>query len=160
MASLAAYGAAYAGAEYVKIGMKVSSLSHARELLRNVSKAVHSLGKKVVAAGYADYSRLKTVSPFQILSIAQDTDVVMIDTGMKDGRKLFDFLSDDELISWKEDAKNSGMRTALAGKLEVCDVERLRKIGPDIIGVRSSVCESGRNGRIKPELIKEFLKKI
>lgn len=162
-ASLAALGAATAGAEYVKVGLKFDGAARAKEFLENVRRAVKSVkGKKVVAAAYADYKRLGTIQPFELLDTASDAgvDVVMVDTGLKDGRTTFEFMSDGELADFVSGAKEAGMKTALAGCLGIGHIPRLKKISPDIIGVRSCVCGGSRNADVREELVKEFRKKL
>ena len=162
-ASLAALGAATAGAEYVKVGLKFSGAEPAREFLESVSKAVKSIkGKKVVAAAYADYKRLDTISPFELLDVAPDAgvDVVMVDTGLKDGRTTFEFMSDGKLADFVSEAREAGMKTALAGCLDIGHIPRIKKISPDIIGVRSCVCGGSRDADVREELVKEFHRKL
>jgi hypothetical protein len=162
-ASLAALGAATAGAEYVKVGLKFDGTERAKEFLEHVSRAVKSVrGKKVVAAAYADHERLGTISPFELLDVALDAgvDVVMVDTGLKDGQTTFEFMSDGELTDFVSGAREAGMKTALAGCLGIEHLPRIKKIAPDIVGVRSCVCGGSRNADVKEELVKEFRRKL
>ncbi|MHC1625342.1 MAG: (5-formylfuran-3-yl)methyl phosphate synthase, partial [Methermicoccaceae archaeon] len=96
-ASLAALGATVAGVDYVKIGLfGVRTKDEARELLEEVVHAVKDYREEtyVVAAAYADYERVGAVSPYELPAIGKDVglDVVMVDTGIKDGKTCFDFM--------------------------------------------------------------------
>jgi uncharacterized protein (UPF0264 family) len=80
----------------------------------------------------------------------------MIDTGIKDGRSLFEFMSEEELTRFVDDARGLGLTTALAGTIKFEDLDVLRRINPDILGIRGVVCGGDRNDEIKQELVEEF----
>lgn len=164
-ASLAALGAAAAGADIIKVGLKgPRNEEEGIKLMKSVVKAVKDFNKKimVVAAGYADRSRMKSSPEFlTIPTIAAESgsDFAMLDTYIKDEKGLFDFLNVEQLLDFKEKAKNSNLKVALAGKIKHNDILKIKQISPDLIGVRSIVCEGydRNNGLIKAELI-EYLK--
>ncbi|MFX1305404.1 MAG: (5-formylfuran-3-yl)methyl phosphate synthase [Promethearchaeota archaeon] len=163
-ASLAALGAAVSGADIIKIGLKgPKNEKTAIRLMNKVVKAVKDYNEniKIVVAGYADQRRMKS-SPeiMSIPTIASESgsDIAMLDTYIKDDRGLFDFLTPDQLVQFKNEAKNFKLEIALAGNLRKKDIPQINDISPDIIGVRSVVCEGydRNNGSIKAELIKEL----
>ena len=45
-------------------------------------------------------------------------------------------------------ARALGPVTAMAGALGPADLERARRLGADIVGVRGSACEGGREGAV------------
>ena len=163
-ASLAALGAAVSGADIIKVGLKgPKNENQGIKLMKNVVKTVKGFNKeiKVVVAGYADRSRKNlSLKYLEIPTIAAESgsDIAMLDTYIKDGKGLFDFLSVEELIKFKEKAKNLGLRVALAGRIMIKDILKIRQISPDIIGVRSVVCEDfdRTNGMIKKDLIEKL----
>lgn len=160
-AALAALGAAVSGAEYIKVGLfGIKTAEQAIELLKAVVKAVKEFdgGKKVVSAFYSDYSRIGSVSPFELPRIASevDIDVAMVDTAIKDGKSTFEFLSENELKRFVADAHEFGLETAIAGSLKFEDIPAVKRINPDIIGVRGMLCGGDRNGRIKEELVRRL----
>ncbi|MDY6964921.1 MAG: (5-formylfuran-3-yl)methyl phosphate synthase [Halobacteriota archaeon] len=163
-ASLAALGAAVAGAEYIKVGLWVKTADEALDMVKNVVRSVKEFDseKKVVAASYSDYKRLGLVSPFELPGIGKKAgaDVVMVDTGRKDGKTTFDFLSEDELMKFLTDARESGLQTAIAGSIGFKEIEALKRIDPDIIGVRGIVCGGDRNSSIKEGLVKDLKSKL
>ncbi len=160
-AALAALGAATAGAEYIKVGLyDIHTNEQAEDMLSNI---VHSVkdwdsNKKVVAAGYSDYVRINSISPFELPSIGEKVgvDVVMMDTGIKDGRSTFEFLKEEELKEFVLDARRRRLTTALAGTIKFQDIPALKRISPDIIGVRGCVCGGDRNSSIKRELVEKL----
>jgi uncharacterized protein (UPF0264 family) len=94
-AALAAHGAACAGADYIKVGLLFNGEEKAITFIQAVVRSVKEYfpEKSVVIAAYADYKRLNSISPFTLPSIVAElgVDVMMIDTGIKDGNSLFDF---------------------------------------------------------------------
>jgi uncharacterized protein (UPF0264 family) len=163
-ASLAAYGAACAGADYIKIGLMFSGRDRAREVIGVVVRAVKGEfpEKSVVIAAYSDYARLGTISPSEAALLAAEggADVAMIDTGRKDGRSTFDFMDERALSDFTEANRGSGLLTALAGSLRFEDIASLKRINPDIIGVRGMVCGGDRSATIEPALVEKALKMI
>ena len=163
-ASLAAYGAACAGADYVKIGLAFSGKSQAREVIEAVTKAVKDEfpEKFVVIAGYSDYERMGSISPFDLSSLVADcgADFAMIDTGVKDGKSTFAFMDEAALGRFTAQNKALGIGTALAGSLKFDDLDSLKRIDPEIIGVRGMVCGGDRNAIIRQDLVKTALARI
>ena len=164
-ASLAALGAATSGADYIKIGLyDIQTTDQAEELLSNVVRSIkgYDSNKFAVAAAYADYRRINSISPLLLPAVGAKVgaDVVMIDTGIKDGRSLFEFMSEEELTRFVDDARDLGLTTALAGTIKFEDLDVLRRINPDILGIRGVVCGGDRNDEIKQELVEEFKSKM
>jgi uncharacterized protein (UPF0264 family) len=163
-ASLAAYGAACAGADYIKIGLAFDRVTRARDMISAVVKAVKDEfpEKKVVIAAYSDYKRMGTISPYEMAPIAAElgADVAMVDTGIKDSKSTFEFMNEADLISFTARNTDLGLKTAVAGSLRFEDITALKRINPDIIGVRGMVCGGDRNATIKEELIATALAMI
>ena len=160
-ASLAALGAAVAGAQYVKVGLfDVQTEDQALEMLTNINRAVkdYDPSKKVVASGYSDHKRINSISPLLLPAIGAKAgvDVVMVDTGIKDGRSTFEFMSEEELMRFTGSIREFGMESALAGTLKFDDLPMLRRIQPDIIGIRGMVCGGDRTACIQQELVEKL----
>jgi uncharacterized protein (UPF0264 family) len=149
-AALAALGAARSGAAFVKVGLwGVSAEPEAIALLRAVREAVAAVpGAVVVAAAYADAERIAhaPLAPELLPAVAQaaGVDVCLLDTAIKDGRGLLDWLSPDALTSLVDDAHSAGLQVALAGALRAEDLPVVGATGADIAGVRSAACGDGR----------------
>ena len=163
-AALTAYGAACAGADYIKIGLAFKGKQQARDVIAAVVKAVKDEfpEKYVVIAGYSDYERMDAISPFDVAPIAADcgADFAMVDTGVKDGRSTFEFMNEEVLRSFTEKNKALGLGTALAGSLKFEDIDTLKRIDPEIIGVRGMVCGGDRNATIREDLVSAALARI
>lgn len=162
-AALAAYGAARLGATYVKVGLwGVSTEAEAMALLRAVRRACSDFpGVRVVACGYADAGRLphRPLAPLALPAVARDAGVdgCMLDTGLKDGRRLWDFLTEADLRAFVEAAHAAGLFVALAGALQAEDLPRVRDLGADVVGVRSAACRDGhRAGPLDVERLRQL----
>jgi uncharacterized protein (UPF0264 family) len=146
-AALAALGAARSGAAYVKVGLwGTSSESAAVELLRAVREAAR--GAVTVAAAYADASRVAhaPIAPDLLPRVARaaGVDVCLLDTAVKDGRGLLDWLAPDALAALVGEAHELGLEVALAGALRAEELPVVLATGADIAGVRSAACGDGR----------------
>jgi uncharacterized protein (UPF0264 family) len=160
-ASLAALGAALSGAEYIKAGLLgVKRADQAGDLLSKIVRAVKGFDgkKKVAAAAYSDHSRVGSISPMDLPSVAAEAgvEVIMVDTAMKDGRSSFEFMSEGEMADFISRGHAAGLEVAIAGSIGFHHLELLRRIEPDIIGVRGIVCGGDRSGSIKAELVKRL----
>ena len=161
-AALAALGAAAAGADYIKVGLyDIQTEAQALELLTKITRAVkdYDPSKKVVASGYSDYKRINSISPLLLPAVAAEAgvDVVMVDTGIKDGKSTFEFMDEKELTEFTELAHEHGLENAIAGSLKFEDLPVLERIGPDIIGVRGMVCGGDRMTTIRQELVEKLV---
>jgi uncharacterized protein (UPF0264 family) len=149
-AALAALGAARSGARFVKVGLwGVSTEAEAVALLGAVRDAVAGVpGAVVVAAAYADARRVAhmPLAPELLPHVARAAGigVCLLDTAVKDGRGLLEWLSADELTSLVADAHAAGLQVGLAGALRAEDLPVVRAAGADIAGVRSAACGDGR----------------
>jgi uncharacterized protein (UPF0264 family) len=163
-AALAAYGAACAGADFVKIGLAFDGEDKARDVIRAVVRAVKGEfpDKYVVIAAYSDYQRMHSISPFKMAPIAAEcrADFAMVDTGIKDRQSTFAFMDEEALRLFTDTNEKLGLGTALAGAFKFEDIDALKRINPDIIGVRGMVCGGDRNATVQEALIKTALAMI
>jgi (5-formylfuran-3-yl)methyl phosphate synthase len=160
-AALAALGAARSGATFVKVGLwGVTTEEDAAALLRAVRGGVADVpGAVVVAAAYADAERVahQPLPPALLPRVAHAAGVeaCLLDTAVKDGRGLLEWLSPDALTELVDDAHGAGLTVALAGALRAEDLPVVREVGADIAGVRSAACHGGRRtGRLDAERVR------
>jgi uncharacterized protein (UPF0264 family) len=157
--ALAAAGAAGCGADYLKVGLRGSStVKQAHALLTAVRRATIDVAPRtrLVAVAYADAARIGALPPAELPGAARDAGIhgVMLDTFVKDGRSSFDALDDAGIASFMDSARSLGLMTALAGALQLCDVERAGRLGVDIIGVRGAACDGGRDGTVSASRVR------
>jgi (5-formylfuran-3-yl)methyl phosphate synthase len=158
-ASLAALGAASCGVDYVKVGLYgPKSEEEAIYLLEAVRQAVRAFPSvKIIAAGYADAQRAATLDPRLLPGIARQAGIsgCLLDTFVKDGRNLFDFLAPEILRSLAEEAHAAGLLFALAGALQAEHLRFAQEVGADIVGVRTAACrDNQRRGPLAVENIR------
>ena len=161
--SLAAMGAHVSGADYIKVGLYgTKDYDEAVEVMENVAKTIKDVDNDtiVVAAGYADAHRVGAVDPMEIPKVAKDAgcDLAMLDTAVKDGHTLFDYLSIEDLEKFVNEAHSYGLKTALAGSVKKEQLKPLNDIGCDVVGIRGAACVGGdRNtGKIHHTAVAEL----
>jgi (5-formylfuran-3-yl)methyl phosphate synthase len=147
-AALAALGAAHAGAAYVKVGLwGTSSVDEAVDVLRAVRDAVEGRAA-VIAGAYADAERVpgRPLPPGEIVEAARRAGVggCLLDTAVKDGRGLFEWLTPEALRALMAEGHAAGLEMALAGALREDELSLVRATGADIAGVRGAACRDGR----------------
>ena len=147
-AALAALGAARSGAAYVKVGLWGASVTDdAVAVLSAVRDAVDG-GAAVVAAAYADAERVpgRPLPPGDVVEAARRAGVggCLLDTAIKDGRGLFEWLTPEALETLVAEGHAAGLEMALAGALRTEDLSVVRTTGADIAGVRAAACRGGR----------------
>ncbi len=161
--SLAALGAATLGVDYIKVGLLGFKTSQeAIFLLQNVSRAAKEYNPtiKVVAAGYADAERIGALDPLIIPEIASKAhiEVAMLDTAIKDGKNLFNFLSVEKLQKFVDYSHKLRLEAALAGSLRKQDLTVVYSLGADIAGSRSAACTN--NDRVKGEITEKQVREL
>jgi uncharacterized protein (UPF0264 family) len=149
-AALAALGAARSGAGYLKVGLwGTSAIDEAVAVLRAVRDAVDG-GAVVIAAAYADAERVpgRPLPPGDVVDAARRAGVggCLLDTAIKDGRGLFDWLTPEAVERLVGTGHGVGLEMALAGALREEDLSLVRATGADIAGVRAAACRDGSRG--------------
>jgi uncharacterized protein (UPF0264 family) len=158
--SLAAAGAVVSGADYIKVGLYgTKNYSQALEVMENVVKAVHEFNEDatIVASGYADAHRVGAVDPMEIPRVAADSgaDLAMVDTAIKDGKTLFDFMNEEKISKFTTEIHDYGLKSALAGSVTREQLPLLAELGCDVAGVRGAACVGGdrNSGHIHHEAV-------
>lgn len=161
--SLAALGCAVSGSNYVKVGLYgPENYDEAMEVMEAVVRTVKEYDESitVVACGYADAYKVGSVEYMDIPEVAHDSgcDLAMLDTYIKDGHRLTDHLSCDQLKEFTDKAHEYGLKVALAGSVNADDIQMLESINCDIMGVRGCVCTGNdrNNGTIDHKLVEQL----
>ena len=161
--AMAVYTAGVLNATSVKVGFRNSEYDQAVEILRGSREALQGFDTKLIGSLFADnglYGGLDSDLMVQ-LAVDGECDGFLIDTLVKDGRNLFDFISESRLREMVLEGKKYGMSTALSGHLRLDDLDELARINPDIVGVRGAVCSRGdRVNGVHREPVAEFRRQL
>jgi uncharacterized protein (UPF0264 family)/TusA-related sulfurtransferase len=158
--SMAVHAAGLLGATSVKVGFMHDEYDHALETLLACRDALEGSNTLLIGSLFADnllYDNGLNPSLMVDLAVEGKCDGFLIDTLVKDGRNLFDFMPENELKKMVIEAKSRGLSTALSGHLKLSDLDELARINPDIVGVRGAVCGEGdRDEGVYWEAVKHF----
>jgi TusA-related sulfurtransferase len=160
---MAVYAAAQLKVTSVKVGFVKADYETALEVLRESRQALEGSETKLIGSLFADNHLSDGLDPHLIVQLAKEgqCDGLLIDTLTKDGRNLFDFMSEAELREVVIQGKLAGMSTALSGHLQIDDLDELARINPDIVGVRGAVCSTGdRNRAVAWEAVARFKREL
>ena len=119
---------------------------------------------QVILVHYADYARVEAPEWKKVLSIAAELkiDKILIDTAIKDGSKLTDWLEIPSLEQRIQDAKRWNFQIAIAGSIPLDQLAKLSRLEPNWIGVRGAVCRNpkDRTSTIDPALVELALAQV
>jgi (5-formylfuran-3-yl)methyl phosphate synthase len=144
-----------AGATFVKLGLRDTPAERAIPLLGAVAAGLPGTAR-LIAVGFADFRRSSSPNPLDLPALAQAGGAhgCLIDTAVKDGRGLLDWMDETTLRSFVARCRSRGLLSALAGSLAPSDLPFLAGIGPDIVGVRGAACTGDRvHGRVTRERV-------
>jgi (5-formylfuran-3-yl)methyl phosphate synthase len=112
-----------------------------------------------VAVSYADFERSQSPSPTEIMDEGRaiGSPILLIDTFMKDGTTLLDWLTVTQLRQLRDSTRVSGMQLALAGRISAELLPAICECVPDIIAIRGAACEQGdREATVTAERVRSF----
>ncbi len=150
---------------YVKLGFHgLRDAGQVEDLLREAVRRAAALpGKpRVIAVAYADAARVHSLPPdaFQFFVPEAGADGVLVDTCLKDGRTLFQFLEPAALAALASALASHELPLAVGGGLGLGDVRAASEAGAAIFGVRSAACRGGRNGIVDDGLVQELARAV
>jgi len=119
-------------------------------------------GCRSVLVAYADHARARAPQPGAICRLACQWHMTsfVIDTFLKDGTTLLDWLAPGELAALGEACRTHGVRTIFAGSLGVAQITQLRRFQLDWIAVRGAACSGGRRGAIDVQRVRTLKETI
>jgi len=138
------------GAAYVKLGLRNTQVEDALATLRAVRASLPA-AVGLIVAGFADCRRAGAPDPLDLPDIAAagGAQGCLVDTAVKDGRGLLDWLTEPALRALVAACRARGLSSGLAGSLRAADLFRIAAIAPDIVGVRGAACDGDRvHGRV------------
>ncbi len=116
----------------------------------------------IIAVAYADFARAGTVSPELVSPLAQRAGAagVLVDTCIKDGLSLLDWLTPAALKTWVLTARQGGLLSAVAGALRPGGLDAVKAATPDVVGFRGAACEGGRSGLVSAARVARLRRQI
>ena len=143
---------------YVKLGFAGErSEAAVTSLVRAALDAVAATPVRpiVVPVAYADHENAGSPPPEEVLraAMAAGARAFLIDTCMKDGRGLLEWIALERLRRLSADARSAEMLLAIAGSLDLAALDHLAGIA-DVIGVRGAACRGGRAGSVEAALVR------
>ena len=125
-----------------------------QDKLRNISQVLPT-GASLVAVAYADHQKANSPTYEEILEFAIQNTVpyFLLDTFDKSHGNLLDCFPVNLLNRLLKQLKDHGIQTVLAGSLRLNEMKKLVSIAPTAFGVRTAVCEGGRQGVVSKPLV-------
>ncbi len=152
------------GISLVKIGLAgCGGLHNWPERLETFCAEVETQTQaRLAAVAYADWHRANAPSPEQVVEFALRARLAafLMDTCVKDGRTLLDWMSPAQLAAFGERLWRRKIPIALAGSLGREQIRELRPVRPTWFAVRGAACVGGRGGTIASERVRELVDEI
>ena len=119
--AMAVYSAGLLNATSVKVGFMNTEYDMAVDILLASKQALSGTETKLIGSLFADNDLYDGLDPNKMVDLAKDggCDGFLIDTLIKDGRNLFDFMSEEILTDIIYQGKSMGISTALSGHLQI-----------------------------------------
>jgi uncharacterized protein (UPF0264 family) len=143
------------GAAFAKWGLCGATASAARHI-RTAG------GAAAVLVAYADHGRAASPPVEQLARAACELrfPAFLIDTAVKDGSTLRDWVPPDALARVRFRLAAFGVRLALAGSLDEDTVGALLPLAPDWFAVRGAACNGGRSGSVSADRVRQLRRVI
>ena len=143
--------------QFAKCGLAGTAGSNWRQRLQQVWKKLHP-SCRPVAVAYADACKAQAPEPLQILECVRENGLgyLLLDTYSKLEGNLFSHLEARDVSHLITLARKSGIRVVLAGSVGIGELENIRYLGADYVGVRGAVCYNDRQGNISGERLLHF----
>lgn len=115
----------------------------------------------VVPVAYADHESAGSAEPEDVIraAMAAGARAFLLDTYMKDGSGLFDWIDLERLRAMSAAARRAGLLLAVAGSLDPAALDRLAGLA-DVVGVRGAACRGGRQGSVDAALVRRLRERL
>ncbi|MEX0613582.1 MAG: (5-formylfuran-3-yl)methyl phosphate synthase, partial [Pirellulales bacterium] len=109
-----------------------------------------------VAVVYADWRSVGAPQPEDILyaGVEAGCPALLIDTCDKSAGSLFDHWPAEPVGRFVQSARAHGLVVVLAGSLAGENLTAAARLAPDLLAVRTAVCEGGRNGTVSCQRVR------
>ena len=143
------------GLTYAKWGLAGRSTLQSGTLLE---MRTTDLAQFPVLAAYADWERANSPDPERLAdeAIRYHFPGFLIDTAVKDGSSLLDWIEPAVLARIRFRLADAGIPMALAGSLDEKAIRNLAALEPDWFAVRGAACDGGRMGEISANRVRRL----
>ena len=123
--------------------------------------AAMSVRPTVVPVAYADHVSAGSLAPEDLFraALAAGARGFLVDTCMKDGRGLLEWVDLERLRALSASARSAGLLLAIAGSLDPAGLDRLASLA-DVVGVRGAACRGGREGSVDAALVRRLRERL
>jgi uncharacterized protein (UPF0264 family) len=136
---------------------KMKTNEEVEVMTKKLLKTLKGTKVGLIVAGYADSKRCGSISPFEFLPSVHGAEFLMLDTAIKDGKSILDFVSLHDLQEFKEQTKSLGLKLIVAGSIRYPELGLIKDLRPDVLGFRGIVCEKGE---VKKSLVKKLVREL
>jgi uncharacterized protein (UPF0264 family) len=140
-----------AGIGYIKLGLANAQAQISWPYMLEKRYALYRKARPIAVA-YVDHQRAGSPPVSEVLNWARNHRAagLLLDTAVKDGVGLFDWLTKRELQTIVTAGQSAKMLVALAGSLVGESFERALRLKPDVVAVRGAACpEQNRDDTIE-----------
>ena len=148
-------------AVYVKLGL--ASAAAAAEAEAVIVAAVGSAVRSPVQAGghrrgLCRCRRRVRLPRERVLELAARAGAggILLDTCLKDGGDLLQYVKLPELERWAAGAERRGLLVGFAGSLSADGIRAVAELPADVVGVRGAACVGGRDGRLSEAKVRQL----
>lgn len=153
---------------YLKVGLSGLSgqLQHPTRItmpwtsrFEELSRLIQQHRSTLIPVLYADYPRCAAPRPSEVLAVAQHLSApfLLIDTYIKDGRGLLEWLSLEQLNQFQRELFTCGCQIVLAGSVTERDLPKLLGCPGYAVAVRGAVCNASRQGSLDPAKLQHWV---
>lgn len=165
------------GVQFAKVGLAHSNTSEWKTAWHRWADSLPEHVSPVIVA-YADWKECNAPDPLEVIDSLRDrrTTHVLFDTAIKTNGSLFDLQaakqSDEttfqerqqawlkQIAKWSAAARSRQLQVVVGGSLGLDSLELACQLKPDVLAVRTAVCESDRKSKISLTKIVELKAKI
>lgn len=153
-----------ANVRYVKVGLAgwaSRDWPYALLALNQEVRICHR-GTSLVPVAYADNLLADAPDPDEVLDFAVGNGfgAWMVDTFVKDGTGLRAWCLPQRLKRWAMICQRAQLVWAVAGSLQLEDVDFLRDLRPTWVAVRGAVCDQGRDGMVNRHRVATWVNRL
>ncbi|HYO26382.1 MAG TPA: (5-formylfuran-3-yl)methyl phosphate synthase [Lacipirellulaceae bacterium] len=138
------------GIGHIKLGLAGCREQHWQARWLAAQRDLAAAGRALVAVIYADAAAADAPPPREVLKLAVEAGApwLLWDTFDKSGPPLTEQIEGPELARQLTLARDHGLHTVVAGRLETHHLARLPHGAISMIAVRGAVCRGGRGGEV------------